>query len=105
MSKFDLRDISERLTSSRNTEAVLFEFLGYLQAVRPEWEATLAFYEVSRDALVNVLSASGTRLQRKDLLLQVDALPPRLVRGFVRFCPNPPLRDASTKLARASHAG
>ena len=82
MSKFDLRDISERLTSSRNTEAVLFEFLGYLQAVRPEWEATLAFYEVSRDALVNVYQRSGTRLQRKDLLLQVDALPPRLDARF-----------------------
>jgi len=82
VSKFDLRDISERLTSSRNTEAVLFEFLGYLQAVRPEWHATLAFYEVSRDALVNVYQRNGTRLQRKDLLLQVDQLPPRLVRKF-----------------------
>ena len=82
MSKFDLRDISERLTSSRNTEAVLFEFLGYLQTVRPDWHATLAFYEVSRDALVNVYQRSGNRLQRKDLLLQVDQLPPRLVRKF-----------------------
>jgi transcriptional regulator with GAF, ATPase, and Fis domain len=82
VSKFDLRDISERLTSSKNTEAVLFEFLGYLQAVRPDWHATLAFYEVSRDALVNVYQRSGNRLQRKDLLLQVDSLPPRLVRKF-----------------------
>ena len=54
MSKFDLRDISERLARSRDTEAVVFEFLGYLQAMRPDWRATLAFYEVSRDALVNV---------------------------------------------------
>lgn len=82
MSKFDLRDISDRLTSSRNTEAVLFEFLGYLQAVRPDWHATLAFYEVSRDALVNVYQRSGNRLQRKDLLLPVEQLPPRLVRKF-----------------------
>lgn len=82
MSKFDLRDISDRLTSSKNTEAVLFEFLGYLQAVRPDWHATLAFYEVSRDAMVNVYQRSGNRLQRKDLLLPVDQLPPRLVRKF-----------------------
>lgn len=82
MSKFDLRDISDRLASSRNTEAVLFEFLGYLQAVRPEWYATLAFYEVSRDALVNVYQRSGNRLQRKDLLLPVDQLPARVVRKF-----------------------
>ena len=34
MSKFDLRDISQRLAASRDTEAVVFEFLGYLQAVR-----------------------------------------------------------------------
>ena len=54
MSKFDLRDISERLTRSRDTEAVVFEFLGYLQAMRPDWRAALAFYEVSRDVLVGV---------------------------------------------------
>ena len=82
MSKFDLRDISERLTTSRTTEAVLFEFLGYLQAVRPDWQATLAFYEVSRDSFVNVYQRSGNRLQRKDLSLPVEQLPARLVRKF-----------------------
>ena len=39
MSKFDLRDISDRLAKSRDTEAVVFEFLGYLQAVRSDWRA------------------------------------------------------------------
>jgi hypothetical protein len=82
VSKFDLRDISDRLTASRNTEAVLFEFLGYLQTVRPDWRATLAFYEVSRDALVNVYQREGNRLQRKDVLMPVDQLPARLVRKF-----------------------
>jgi len=82
VSKFDLRDISERLSTSKNTEAVLFEFLGYLQTVRNDWRASLAFYEVSRDALVNVYQRQGQRLMRKDLNLPVDQLPARLVRKF-----------------------
>ena len=82
MSKFDLRDISQRLTASRDVEAVVFEFLGYLQTVRPDWRASLSFYEISRDALVNVCTRQGNRLVRRDLVVQVDQLPPRLVRKF-----------------------
>jgi putative methionine-R-sulfoxide reductase with GAF domain len=82
VSKFDLRDISERLAASQSTEAVLFEYLGYLQSIRPDWRVSLAFYEVSRDALVNVYVRDGARLQRRDLLLPVDQLPARLVRKF-----------------------
>lgn len=59
MSKFDLRDISERLARSRDTETVVHEFLGYLQAMRGDWRASLAFYEVSRDALVKVYERHG----------------------------------------------
>ncbi|HTK32709.1 MAG TPA: GAF domain-containing protein [Candidatus Saccharimonadaceae bacterium] len=82
MSKFDLRDISDRLTRSRDTEAVVFEFLGYLQALRPDWRASLSFYEVSRDALVHVYERQGPRLARRDITLPVDQLPSRLVRKF-----------------------
>jgi transcriptional regulator with GAF, ATPase, and Fis domain len=82
MSKFDLRDISQRLTASRNAEGVVFEFLGYLKAARPDWGAALTFYEVSRDALVNVYARQGDRLMRKDIVVPVDRLPPRLVRKF-----------------------
>jgi hypothetical protein len=82
MSKFDLRDISQRLSSSKDTEAVVSEFLGYLQAVRSDWRATLAFYEVSRDALVNVYERTGNRVARHDVTVSVDQLPPRLVRKF-----------------------
>lgn len=82
MSKFDLRDISERLTASHDTEAVVYEFLGYLQAVRSDWRASLAFYEVSRDSLVSVYERQGARLVRRNLSLSVDQLPPRLVRKF-----------------------
>ena len=82
MSHFDLRDISQRLAASRDTEAVVFEFLGYLQDVRSDWRAALAFYEVSRDALVNVYFRQGGRLVHKDVVVPVDQLPPRLVRKF-----------------------
>ena len=82
MSKFDLRDISQRLSASRDTEALVFEFLGYIEAVRPDWQASLAFYEVSQDALVSVFQRTSRRLARKDLKLPVDQLPARLVRKF-----------------------
>jgi transcriptional regulator with GAF, ATPase, and Fis domain len=82
MSRFDLRDISQRLASSADVEAVVFEFLGYLQSVRSEWRASMAFYEVSRDALVSVCTREGNRLKRRDLLVPVDRLPARLVRKF-----------------------
>ena len=82
MSKFDLRDVSRRLSESRDTEAVVFEFLGYLQALRPDWRATLAFYEVSRDALASLYAREGERLVRKDIMVPVDQLPTRLVRKF-----------------------
>src|SRR5262245_31618234 len=82
MSRFDLRDISQRLASSKDVEAVVFEFLGYLQSVRSDWRASLAFYEVSRDALVNVCTRSGNRLTRRDQVIPVDQLPARLVRKF-----------------------
>jgi signal transduction protein with GAF and PtsI domain len=82
VSKYDLRDISDRLTASRSTEAVVFEFLGYLQALRSDWRASLAFYEVSRDSLVCVYERLTTRLVRKDLIVPADRLPARLVRKF-----------------------
>src|SRR5262249_34527303 len=80
--KFNLRDISDRLAQSRDTEAVVFEFLGYLQAVCPDWRASLAFYEVSQDALVNCYERQGNRLVRRDLTVPVSQLPARLVRKF-----------------------
>jgi len=82
MSKFDLRDISQRLSGSKDADAVVFEFLGYLQAMKSDWRATLAFYEVSRDALVSIYERQGNRLTRRDVTMAVDRLPARLVRKF-----------------------
>src|SRR5262249_51359715 len=75
VSKFDLRDISQRLSESRDTEALILEFLSYLESVRPDWRASLVFYEVSQDALVSVYQRASKRLTRKDLRLPVDQLP------------------------------
>ncbi len=82
MSKPNLRDISERLTRSRDTEDVVFEFIGYLQSMRQDWKASLAFYEADRDALVSLYERHGNRLLRRDMALSVDQLPARLVRKF-----------------------
>jgi hypothetical protein len=86
MSRFDLRDISERLGRSADAETVVFELLGALQSAHPEWRATLSFYEVSRDALVRSYERRADRLAARDLALPVDQLPARMIRGF--FHPN-----------------
>lgn len=82
MSKFDLREVSDRLSASRDVESVVLEFLGYLQAERPDWRATLSFYDVSRDCLAETYALVGGKLVRKDVSLAVDRLPTRLVRKF-----------------------
>jgi len=82
VSKFDLRDVSKRLSESGDTEAVVFEFLGYLQGLKPDWRASLAFYEVSRDSLVCLYLREDDRLVRRDLAIPADRLPARLVRKF-----------------------
>ena len=97
VSKFDLRDISQRLSESRDTEALILEFLGYLESVRPDWRASLAFYEVSQDALVSVYQRASHRLARKDLHLPVDQLPARLVRKF--FHPSSFFHQAGSRLS------
>ena len=104
MSKFDLRDISERLARSKDTEAVVFEFLGYLQAGRSDWRASLAFYEVSSDSLVSLYELPGDRLVKHDLRFPVDQMPARLVRKF--FHPSAFFNHADRRsiLAQLLHA-
>ncbi|MGH7730011.1 MAG: GAF domain-containing protein [Candidatus Eiseniibacteriota bacterium] len=105
MSKFDLRDVSQRLSESRDTEAVVFEFLGYLQGLKPDWHASLAFYEVSRDALVNLYMRERDRLVRRDITVPVEQLPPRLVRKFFHpsaFSNAPSRRSLLSNLFKSS---
>src|SRR5262249_8278036 len=63
VSHYDLRDIADRLARSTDAEAVAFEFLGALQTAQPTWHATLAFYEVSRDALVRLYERDKDQLR------------------------------------------
>ncbi|HKQ59287.1 MAG TPA: hypothetical protein VJY35_15600, partial [Candidatus Eisenbacteria bacterium] len=80
MSKFDLRDISARLTRSRDVQGVVFEFLNSLEDARPDWRASLAFYEVSADAFVDVFETEGNRVIRRHIVVPANQLPDRLVR-------------------------
>src|SRR5262245_6319372 len=82
MSRYDLRDISEKLSGSKDSTSVITSFLSYLQTIRRDWKATLSFYECSTDRLVTIYSIDGTRLQSAELDLPVDKLPPKLVRKF-----------------------
>jgi len=80
MSRFDLRDISTRLSKSRDVESVVFEFLQSLEAARPDWRASIAFYEVSADAFVDVFETEGGRVIRRHIVVPANELPDRLVR-------------------------
>ncbi len=82
MSRYELRDISDRLARSSDAEAVAFEFLGALQDAQPQWRATLAFYEVSRDALVRLYEREKDQLKAREIKVMVDQLPPRMIRNF-----------------------
>ena len=82
MSHYDLRDISEKLSGSKDSTSVISNFLGYLQTLRRDWKASLAFYECSTDRLVSIYSLEGNRLLSADLDLPVDRLPAKLVRKF-----------------------
>jgi len=80
MSRFDLRDISTRLTRSRDIQAVVYEFLHSLEDARPDWRASIAFYEVSADGFVDVFETEGNRVVRRHIVVLANELPDRLVR-------------------------
>ena len=80
MSRFDLRDISTRLAKSRDIRAAVFEFLHSLEAARPDWRASIAFYEVSADGFVDVFETEGDRVVRRHIVVRANELPDRLVR-------------------------
>lgn len=80
MSKFDLRDISTRLTKSRDIQSVIFEFLHCLEAARPDWRASIAFHEANADGFEDVFETEGERVVRRHIVVPSNQLPDRLVR-------------------------
>ncbi len=84
VARIQLRDISNRLAESNGADEVVSEFLGYLQAARPDWRASLAFYDASSDALTTVCQRDRRGLVQNAVDLGVDLLPARLVRKFFR---------------------
>jgi hypothetical protein len=100
-----IKDDHVEIRSSRRVEprhaiarakAVAFEFLRSLESARPEWRASLAFYEVSRDAFVDVLEIDGDRLIRREIVVSTKDLPEPLVRKLFGDPPgaNPPKKKA-----------
>ena len=94
MSHYDLRDISEKLSGSKDSTSVISSFLGYLQTMRRDWKASIAFYECSTDRLVSIYSLEGNRLLTAD----VPSAPAALV-AVDRVLPLP--RPGETMLTRA----
>jgi len=45
MSRYDLSDISEKLSGSKDSASVITNLLNYLQSIRRDWRASLSFYE------------------------------------------------------------
>ena len=84
MARIQLRDISNRLAESKHAEEVVSEFLGYLQAVRPDWRATLSLYDQRREALIAVYHRDRRGAVQNAFEIRVDQLPVRLVRKFFR---------------------
>lgn len=105
MARIQLRDISNRLAESKHAEEVVSEFLGYLQAVRPDWRAALALYDPRREALVSVYQRDRRGVVQNALEIGVDLLPARLVRKFFRpsaFFNRPGNRGLLTGLMQSS---
>ena len=82
MSRYDLRDISEKLSGSKDSTSVITSFISYLQSIRRDWKASIAFYECSTDRLVSIYSVEGSKLESAELDLAIESLPPKLVRKF-----------------------
>src|SRR5262245_40461729 len=80
MSRFDLRAISTRLTKARDIQAVIFEFLHSLEAARPDWRASIAFYDADTDGFADVFETEGERVVRRHIVVPANELPDRLVR-------------------------
>ena len=84
MARLPLRDIAEKLTSAADPERVVDHALSYLEALQPDWRASIALRDPARDALVACWRREQGRLVRKDLSLPVSQLPARFVRKYLQ---------------------
>jgi transcriptional regulator with GAF, ATPase, and Fis domain len=82
MAKIELREISERLGTAASADAVMSSLLKYLKQLHRDWEGAVALYECSTDRLVSIHSLDGDRIESREINLQVENLPVRLVRKF-----------------------
>jgi transcriptional regulator with GAF, ATPase, and Fis domain len=82
MARIELREISERLGTAADSEAVISALIKYLEQMHKDWRSSVALYECSSDRLVSVHALGGEGLVSRDIDLAVDNLPVRLVRKF-----------------------
>ena len=82
MGKLELREISERLGSSPNSEAVVRSLLDYLERTNRDWRGAVAFYDCTSDRLSSWNRIESGSLLTKAIDITVDTLPPKLVRKF-----------------------
>lgn len=105
MTRIQLRDISNRLAESNDAVEVVSEFLGYLQAVRPDWHPSLALYDARTESLSTLFHRDRRGAVQNALDLGIDLLPARLVRKFFRpsaFFNRPGKRGMLAGLIQAS---
>lgn len=84
MTRLPLRDIAEQFTSATDPERVVQQALAYLEALQPDWRASLSLRDPGRDALVACWRLERGQLVRKDLSLPVAQLPARFVRKYLQ---------------------
>lgn len=82
MAKLELREISERLGSAPNSEAVVRALVDYLERSNNDWRAAVAFYDPTHDRLLNWHRLEAGSLHSTVLDLPVNTLPLKLVRKF-----------------------
>ncbi len=78
MPRYDLKDISVRLSHSPNISTAIFEVLRAVEDANRGVRAALAFYEASEDSLVDVYERGDSKLLRRRLKAARRQLPPNL---------------------------
>ena len=82
MGKLELREISERLGSSPNSESVIRSLLDYLERSNRDWRGAVAFYDCTSDRLSSWNRIESGSLLTKAIDINVASLPAKLVRKF-----------------------
>jgi putative methionine-R-sulfoxide reductase with GAF domain len=84
MTRFPLRDIAGRLAGSADLETSIDVLLAYLHALQGDWHPSVALFNAKAEQFDHVYQHNRKRLERRNVAIGLDQLPPRLVRKFIR---------------------